>query len=57
MLRLIGAIVVILLVIGPLLVQIGVLDNHGLIRSFVDLEVQSFAALVAFIRHLAPRGS
>jgi hypothetical protein len=56
MLRLIGAIIVVLLFIGPLLVQIGLLDHGGLIRSFVDLEVRTFSDLVAFIRHLFNRG-
>jgi hypothetical protein len=55
MLRLIGAIIVVLLFIGPLMAQIGLLDHGGLIRGFVDLEVQTFAALVAFLRHLFNR--
>jgi hypothetical protein len=56
MLRIIGAIIVVLLFIGPLLVQIGLVDSGGLIRGFVDLEVQTFAALVAFLRHPFNRG-
>jgi hypothetical protein len=56
MLRLIGAIIVVLLFIGPLLLQIGLLDHGGLIRGFVDLEVQTFADLVAFLRRLFNRG-
>jgi hypothetical protein len=56
MLKLIGAIIVVLLFIGPLLVQIGLVDSGGLIRGFVDLEVQTFAALVAFLRHPFNRG-
>jgi hypothetical protein len=54
-LQLIGAIIVVLLFIGPLLMMIGVIHG-GLLGSFVELEVRSFADLVAFIRHLFNRG-
>jgi hypothetical protein len=52
MLRLIGAIIVLLLIAGPLLVQTGILDHAGLIREFVDLETRLFLQLVDAIRGL-----
>jgi len=55
MLRLIGAVVVILLIAGPLLVRIGVFDQAGLLREFVDLETRLFVELVDFVRRLAGR--
>jgi hypothetical protein len=55
MLRLIGAIIVILLIIGPLLVQVGLLDQGGLIRQFVDLETKVFVDVVNGVRGLWDR--
>ena len=55
MLRLIGAIVVILLVVGPLLEQAGLLGGSGLLREFVDLEIRAFVALVAWVRAVFAR--
>jgi hypothetical protein len=55
MLRLIGVIIVVLLLIGPLMVQIGMLDHGGLIREFVDIETKLFVDLVAAIRGLWAR--
>jgi hypothetical protein len=56
MLRLIGAIVVVVLVIGPLLLQAGLLDNAGAFRDLIELEVRLFVDLVAWIRGLANHG-
>jgi hypothetical protein len=55
MLRLIGIIVVILLLIGPLLVRIGVVDHTGLLQDFVDLETRAFVDLVDAIRSVWDR--
>ncbi|HEX3350949.1 MAG TPA: hypothetical protein VHS58_22885 [Acetobacteraceae bacterium] len=55
MLRLIGAIVVVLLIIGPLLLQAGLLDNGGVFRQLVEIEVQAFADLVAWLRMMFAR--
>jgi hypothetical protein len=52
MLRLIGGIIVILLIVGPLLLQIGLLEHAPLVRQFVDLEIQAFAELVTTVRNL-----
>jgi hypothetical protein len=52
MLRLIGGIIVILLIVGPLLLQVGLLENAPLVRQFVDLEIQAFADLVNGVRSL-----
>lgn len=49
-LRLIGALIVILLIIGPLLMQAGLLDNAGLLHDFVALEIRAFTDLVDWIR-------
>jgi hypothetical protein len=50
MLRLIGAIIVILLLIGPILVRIGWVDEQGLLREFVDLEIRFFVYLADTVR-------
>ena len=55
MLKLIGAVVVLLLVAGPLLVQIGLLDQGGIIREFVDIETKLFVDLVDLFRGLWAR--
>jgi hypothetical protein len=55
MLRLIGAIVVILVIVGPLLVRVGLLDQGGFLREFVDLETRLFVDLVEWIRALIGR--
>jgi hypothetical protein len=52
MLKLIGAIIVILLVIGPVLVRAGVTDQAGLLTQFVDLETRFFVDLVDAVRNL-----
>jgi hypothetical protein len=50
MLRLIGAIVVVVLIVGPLLLQAGLLDSAGPFRELVELEVRMFADLVTWLR-------
>jgi hypothetical protein len=50
MLRVIGGLVVIVLVLGPLLLQIGVLENAGLFRELIELEVKAFSMLIEFVR-------
>jgi len=55
MLRLIGAIVVILLIVGPLLVRVGVLDQGGFLHEFVDLETRLFVEVLDWIRALFGR--
>ncbi len=52
MLRLLGALVLIVLIIGPLLLQLGVLDNAGLFRELIELEVKAFSQAVDFVRDL-----
>ena len=46
MLRLIGLIIILLLIIGPVLVQVGMVDQGGLIRQFVDLETSVVVDIV-----------
>ncbi len=55
MLRLIGAAVVVLLIAGPLLVRVGVRDQGGFLREFVDLETRLVVDLLDWIRALAGR--
>jgi hypothetical protein len=50
MLRLIGLLVVILLLAGPLLERAGLLPPGGVLASFVDVEERAFLELVAYIR-------
>jgi hypothetical protein len=50
MLRLIGAIVVVVLIVGPLLLQAGLLDNAGAFRELVELEVRIFTEFVDWAR-------
>jgi hypothetical protein len=50
MLRLLGALVLIVLILGPVLLQIGVLENAGLFRELIELEVKAFSELVDFLR-------
>jgi hypothetical protein len=57
MLRLIGAIVIALLIIGPLLAQAGLLDHAGLLRDLVDLEVRSFVDVVNWFRRMTGRSA
>jgi hypothetical protein len=52
MLRLIGAVVLIVLVIGPLLLQLGVLEHTGLFRELIELEVKAFSELLDIVRDL-----
>ena len=52
MLRLIGAIVVAVLIVGPLLAQAGVLENAGFFRDFVELEVRAFASFYDWLHNL-----
>ncbi len=52
MLRLIGALVVLLLLVGPLLQQGGMLPDSGLLHDFVDLEVRVFVSGVNWVRGL-----
>ena len=52
MLRLIGAIVILLLLVGPLLAQAGLLSDAGLLRDFVTLEVRTFLACADWVRNL-----
>jgi hypothetical protein len=55
MLRLIGVIIVILLIIGPILVQVGLVDQGGLIRQFVELETRIVVDIVDAVRSLWTR--
>jgi hypothetical protein len=57
MLRLIGALVVLLLLIGPLMANAGLLDNTGILHQFVELETRAFAELLAAIRGMLHRGT
>jgi hypothetical protein len=50
MLRLIGLLVVVLLLVGPLLDRAGLLPAGGVLASFVDLEERAFMELVAYLR-------
>jgi len=52
MLRLIGAIVVVLLLLGPLLLHAGLLEHVPLLRDFVLLEIHAFDVMVGAIRNL-----
>ncbi len=55
MLRLIGAIVVILLILVPLLLRIGVPDHTGLLNEFVDLETHAITYVVDTLRNVWDR--
>ncbi len=55
MLRLIGAIVVVLLILAPLLTRIGLVDQYGLLHGFVDLEARALEELVGAIDRLFGR--
>jgi hypothetical protein len=55
MFRLIGAIIVVLLVVAPVLLRAGVPDHTGLLREFVDLETRFFVDVVDTIRALGNR--
>ncbi len=50
MLRLIGALVILLLLVGPLLAQAGLLSETGLMRDFVTLETRGFISAVNWVR-------
>jgi hypothetical protein len=52
MLRLIGALVLIVLILGPLLLQLGVLEHTGLFRELIELEVKAFTQLLDLVRDL-----
>jgi hypothetical protein len=52
MLKFIGAVVLIVLIVGPLLLQAGVLEDTGLFRELIELEVRAFTDLVDVIREL-----
>ncbi len=52
MLRLIGALVVLLLLIGPLLEQGGLMPDSGLLHDFVALEVRAFVSAANWFRGL-----
>jgi hypothetical protein len=52
MLRLIGAIIVVLLVLAPVLLRAGVPDHTGLLGEFVDLETRLFVDAVNAVRGL-----
>ena len=51
MLRFIGAVVIVLLVLGPLLERAGYLPG-GILHDLVDLEVRAFEACVAWVDNL-----
>lgn len=51
MLRFIGALVVVLLIIGPLLERTGTLPS-GILHDMVDIEVRAFADCVAWVRNM-----
>jgi hypothetical protein len=55
MLRLIGVIIVILLIIGPILVQVGLVAPDGLVHQFVDLETRIVVDIVNAVRSLWDR--
>ena len=50
MLRLIGLLVVILLLVGPLLERAGLLPPGGVMASFVAVEERAFLQLVDYLR-------
>jgi hypothetical protein len=50
MLRLIGLLVVVVLLVGPLLDRAGLLPAGGVMASFVALEERAFMDLVDYIR-------
>jgi hypothetical protein len=52
MLKFIGAVVLIVLIIGPLLLQAGMLADAGLFRELIELEVRAFTDLIDLIRQL-----
>lgn len=51
MLRFIGALVVVLLIIGPLLERTGTLPS-GILHDMVDIEVRAFADCVAWVSNM-----
>jgi len=51
MLRFIGALVVVLLIVGPLLERAGMLPS-GVLHDLVELEVRAFETCVAWISNL-----
>ena len=55
MLRLIGAIIVLLLILGPILVRVGVADQAGFLQEFVDLETRVVTDIIDWIRALISR--
>jgi hypothetical protein len=52
MLKFIGAVVLIVLIVGPLLLQAGVLEDTGLFRELIELEDRAFMDLVNLINDL-----
>ena len=55
MLRLIGAIIVLLLILGPILVRVGVADQAGFLQGFVDLETRAATDVIDWVRTLIGR--
>ncbi len=51
MLRFIGAVVIILLILGPLMERAGMLPG-GILHDLVELEVRAFETCVAWITNL-----
>ena len=52
LLRLIGAIVLIVLLVGPLMLHFGMLDSTGLFKELIEIEVSAFQELVDLIHGL-----
>ena len=50
MLRLFGAVVLIVLIVGPLLDRAGFLTDAGLFREFVDLEMRAINQFLDYVR-------
>ncbi len=55
MLRLIGAVIVLLLILGPVLVRVGVVDRAGFLQEFVDMETRAVTDLIDWVRALLGR--
>jgi hypothetical protein len=55
MLRLIGAIIVALLILAPVLLRAGISDHMGFLEEFVDLETRVFVYLADVFRSLWDR--
>jgi len=52
MLKVIGAVVLIVAIVGPVLSYFGLLADAGLFRELIELEVRAFTDLIELIRSL-----